>query len=66
MDGDSYRTVFDIHVVLGSLNRYKFTQESKIEHVERIIVHPQYRRYESFADDIGILIVTLTFNNSND
>lgn len=59
MDGDSHRTPFDIHIVLGSLNRYKHTRDTRIEHVERIIVHPEYRRFESFAHDIGILIVRI-------
>jgi hypothetical protein len=60
MDGEKYRTIFDIHIVLGTLNRYKFTQDStKIVHVERIIVHPQYSRFESFAHDIGIVIVSI-------
>lgn len=58
MDGDSYRTPFDIHVVFGSLNRYIHKSETQIGHVERIIVHPEYRRFESFTHDIGIVIVS--------
>lgn len=57
MNGERFRTVFDIHVVLGSLNRYQFTEETVIMHVDNIIVHPEYSRFESFAHDIGILIV---------
>lgn len=59
MDGDKFRTPFDIHVVFGTLNRYVHTQDSRIEHVERIIVHPQYSRFQSFSDDIGIVIVSI-------
>lgn len=59
MDGENLRTPFDIHVVFGSLNRYIHTQDSRIGHVERIIVHPRYSRFQSFADDIGIVIVSI-------
>lgn len=57
MDDSVYRTPFDIHIVFGSLNRYIHTRETRIGHVERIIVHPEYSRGESFAHDIGIVIV---------
>jgi trypsin len=57
MDGESYRTPMDIHVVFGSINRYHHTENTVIRHVERIIVHPEYSRFESFAHDIGIVIV---------
>lgn len=57
MDGDIFRTPFDIHVVFGSLNRYIHTRETRIGHIERIIVHPEYQRFKSFAHDIGIVIV---------
>lgn len=59
MDGEKFRTPFDIHVVFGSLNRYIYTQDTRIEHVERIIVHPEYSRFQSFSDDIGIVIVSI-------
>ena len=59
MDESVYRTPFDIHVVFGSLNRYINTKETQIRHVERIIVHPQYRRFDSFSHDIGIVIVRI-------
>lgn len=58
MDGFDYRTPLDIHVVFGSLNRFTFTQETVIGHVERIIVHPEYLRTFSFAHDIGVVIVS--------
>jgi secreted trypsin-like serine protease len=58
MSGESYRTPFDIHVVFGSLNRYTYTKDTRIEHVERIIVHPEYQRFDSFAHDIGIVLVS--------
>lgn len=58
MDGLSYRRVFDIHVVFGLLNRLTFTQDTGIGYVEEIIVHPLYERSESFAHDIGLIIVS--------
>ncbi|KAG5676240.1 hypothetical protein PVAND_006089 [Polypedilum vanderplanki] len=56
-DGARMRTVFDIHVVFGSLNRYIFTDETVIMHAEKIIMHPKYRRFESLEHDIGLVIL---------
>lgn len=54
------RTKFDIHVVLGSLNRYIFTEKTVIMHAERVILHPEWDRRRSFAHDIGLVIVKIT------
>lgn len=57
-DGARLRNPFDLRVVLGSLNRYVYTPQTVIRSVERVIVHPEYRRGQSFAHDIGLLIVS--------
>lgn len=54
VSGGRRRTVFDIYVVLGSLNRYVFTDKTVIVHAEKIIMHPEYKRFEH---DIGLVIV---------
>lgn len=58
-DGSQRRSAFDLRVVLGSINRYEFTKETVIRPAERLIVHPEYRRGESFAHDIGLIIVSV-------
>lgn len=61
MDGQyAYRTPFDIHVVFGSLNRFIYTRDTVIGYVERVIIHPEYQRVESFDHDIGMVIVCRT------
>lgn len=57
-DGTRVRNAFDLRVVFGSLNRHAFTQNTVIRPAERIIVHPKYLRGESFANDIGLVIVS--------
>lgn len=56
--GNNQRNAFDLRIVLGSLDRHVFTRETVIRPAERIIVHPEYRRGESFAHDIGLIIVS--------
>lgn len=56
-DGTRLRNAFDLRVVLGSLNRGIFTEETVTRTAEKIIVHPAYRRGESFANDIGLVFV---------
>jgi secreted trypsin-like serine protease len=48
---------YQIYIVLGSLNRYEFTKETLIRYIKNIIVHPDYKRSQRFADDIGLVIV---------
>lgn len=62
-DGSRQRNAFDLRVVLGSLNRHIQTPETVIRTAERIIVHPEYRRFESFQHDIGIIIVSNLVEN---
>lgn len=57
-NGIQRRNIFDLRVVLGSINRYMYTQETVTRPLEKIIVHPEYRRGESFSHDIGLLIVS--------
>lgn len=57
-DGLRPRNAFDLRVVLGSLNRFTYTDETVIRTAEKIIIHPEYRRGESFAHDIGLIIVS--------
>lgn len=47
-----------MRVVLGSINRFIHTKETVIVPAKKIIVHPDYRRGESFANDIGLIIVS--------
>lgn len=61
-DGLRQRNAFDVRVVFGSLNRYIYTDETVIRTAEKIIVHPEYRRRESFAHDIGLIIVSFENN----
>lgn len=62
-DGPRRRNAFDLRVVLGSINRFHYTRETVIRPVEEIIIYPGYRRGESFAHDIGLLIVGFKFRN---
>lgn len=59
------RNAFDLRVILGSLNRFEYTRETVIRTAERIIVHPDYKRGESFAHDIGLIIVRLFRSNGS-
>lgn len=58
-DGNRRRNIFDLIVVLGSLNRNVYTKETLVRPAERIIVHPEYRRGGGFAHDIGLIIVSI-------
>lgn len=60
-DGTRQRNAFDVRVILGSLNRYIYTEETVIRTVVRVIVHPGYVREGNFAHDIGLLIVSFFF-----
>lgn len=58
-NGVRLRSAFDIRVIFGSLNRHIYTSDTVMRPAERIIVHPGYRRGESFGHDIGLIIVSL-------
>lgn len=56
-NGQVLRNFFELHVILGSMNRFHRTPETVIRPVSGVIAHPDYRRGLSFANDIGLLIV---------
>jgi len=56
--GTRQRNPFDVHVVMGVLNRFVQSENAVIRHVDRVIVHPEYQRFQSFEHDIGLLVVS--------
>jgi trypsin len=58
-DGNQPRSMFDLRVVLASLNRFHYTSDTVIRTLRKIVVHPGYRRGHGLQNDIGILFVRL-------